>query len=437
MLTIRAAILQVATKHFGSHHSTTLQEWDTHKDTELTPIIDNKYPDLHGQWVPVATTQGDSAAQKLSDLLHELHSKHDAAFKKLVEADRGHEKGSVTGLNTHVEEYSAFWRDLPQTHPTLYASEVSQYVTKTIAWQDIANDFRTFRDISEGEVTKIKVAEDKWKTKVIAYRLPPLWDVWVRGRFKKDEISYVQSVFDPKGKSSQLRTLARTRSKVQATHGPTSVTKAAPRSGAAEAARRNMRRLRGENAGSGAGSSTEYPALPASAADGPAPAAADFATQGLHSQEGIGLQGDSTVPDAVSEDKGDLPDAETSLGGLPDAEAPQRAFTVPDGGTHREVLAFRRRGLAGQTGQLFLKMTTSEAPCQLYDIVNAKLYRGSLRKCQQEESLDFMRMKGTKDDLWDKDFYDLDLVGIATARRGPEPMGGYATRPETHLFFRH
>ncbi|KAK6393444.1 DnaJ (Hsp40), subfamily C, member 11 [Elasticomyces elasticus] len=128
-------------------------------------------------------------------------------------------------------------------------------------------------------------------------------------------------------------------------------------------------------------------------------------------------------PTVASEDKGTLPDADSSA-------AP---ITVRDGGVDREVFAFRESGFGSH---LFLRMSHPDASFQLYDVVSGKMFLRSFQHIKQHTDLDFKNMKSNKDDLREKDFADLDWFGIATQRRGLEPEGGWASQPQTHLLCR-
>ncbi|KAK4904785.1 hypothetical protein LTR49_025816 [Elasticomyces elasticus] len=69
-------------------------------------------------------------------------------------------------------------------------------------------------------------------------------------------------------------------------------------------------------------------------------------------------------------------------------------------------------------------MSPPDAPFQFYDVVSGKMFRQSFQQIKQHTDLDFKIMKSNKDDLREKDFADLDWLGIATQRRGLEPEGG-------------
>ncbi|KAK1809229.1 hypothetical protein LTR12_016404 [Friedmanniomyces endolithicus] len=102
---------------------------------------------------------------------------------------------------------------------------------------------------------------------------------------------------------------------------------------------------------------------------------------------------------------------------------------VQDQGILREVFAF----LHGRGSQLFLKMTPPGTLFALYDIVSAKTFYRSLQSITDQPDRDFSKMKGEKADLTDMDFADLVPIGIATQRRGKEPLGGWAAQPRTYV----
>ncbi|KAK6386601.1 hypothetical protein LTR81_027300 [Elasticomyces elasticus] len=143
-----------------------------------------------------------------------------------------------------------------------------------------------------------------------------------------------------------------------------------------------------------------------------------------HTERSSGPPQPSTEqPTVVSEDKGTLPVADSRV-------AP---ITVRDGGVDREVFAFRGSGFGSH---IFLRMSHPDASFQLYDVVSGKMFRRSFQQIKQHTDLDFKNMKSNQDDLREKDFADLDWFGIATQRRGLEPEGGWASRPQTHLLCR-
>ena len=107
------------------------------------------------------------------------------------------------------------------------------------------------------------------------------------------------------------------------------------------------------------------------------------------------------------------------LGSLPDATS----ITVRDGNQSREVLGFRKCGMGYQ---LFLKMTSADVAFAGYEMVASRRWRGVLEQLKAQGGFDLKEWKGDKTSLKDKDFDDVEWIGIITTP-GTSPAGRLAT----------
>ncbi|KAK3614276.1 hypothetical protein LTR56_027356 [Elasticomyces elasticus] len=374
------AILHVAEARFGTFHAERLRSWAAGdmidgESPDLHPSVDDQnYIDGDGRKIPIP--REDSIA-RLPDGIQMIHLSWTETFLKFVNTAPGRQKVVLRKLTQyHGIQYREFWKKLKATnsHDPALAS-----FNQTIDWPEIANTLKEIREAGgPQEITKFKLAQDRWKTLMREHGLPYAWHLEVHRKLIKP--------LAPNYHASKW-------SNAQAT-AETDTEEDAPRMPSASL-------------------DTAGPSRQASSPDNSNTGATDVTMDDASSTNGehLGPTDDNNVAALRIQDS---------------------SIWVRDGDARREVFAFRQT-VPGGPSQLLLRMTTPEATFALFDIVSAKMFNRTIELIRPQPARDFGKMKGSKDDLKNKDYADLTWIGIATQRRGIMPDDGWLTQPPTYM----
>ncbi|KAK5675062.1 Molecular chaperone (DnaJ superfamily) [Elasticomyces elasticus] len=392
------AILQVAEACFGTFHAKRLRSWAAGdmidgESPDLHPSVDDQnYIDGDGREIPIPR---ETSIARLPDGIQMIHLSWTETFVKFVNTAPGRQKVVLRKLTQyHGIQYREFWKKLKATnsHDPALAS-----FKQTINWPEIANTLKEIREAGgPQEVTKFKLAQDRWKTLMREHGLPYTWHLEVHRKLIKPSAPNYHA-----SKWSNAQATAETGTEEDAPRMPS------------------------------ASLDTAGPSRQASSPDNSNTGATDVTMDDASSTSGENLDPTDDNVSVKSQDT-HMTDATAGSERGRVTDPPDSSIWVRDGDARREVFAFRQT-VPGRSSQLLLRMTTPEATFALFDIVSAKMFNRTVELIKTQPARDFGKMEGNKDDLRNKDYADLTWVGIATQRRGIMPDDGWLTQPPTYM----
>ncbi|KAK5708899.1 hypothetical protein LTR17_020262 [Elasticomyces elasticus] len=129
-------------------------------------------------------------------LLKEIESLHlKYTSEALLKAGSGHQKPALKKLDPHSARYADWWQTIDKRESTHEEKNLLARSQRTIEWTEISDQFKTLERLQGRSVTKLKIAENGWKTCVKSYGFPQRWDQMVQEKFMLTTTKYPQSSF--------------------------------------------------------------------------------------------------------------------------------------------------------------------------------------------------------------------------------------------------